>query len=140
MAFPMELVMNVSKSRNPVKTVLTLDGVTCLLMGLLLIVAGERLANLTDIPNSILKFSGVALLPIAVFMFVTSWKWSNFAVPVWLVIIGNFGWVIGSFALVAVFIQPNSIGLGFIVLQATAVLGFALLEVRAAKHLNLAMT
>ncbi len=53
----------------------------------------------------------------------------------WLVVIGNVGWVLGSLVLMAGgLIAPNALGQAFIGLQAVAVAGLAVMEYTALRR------
>ena len=75
----------------------------------------------------LIRIAGLALLPLALFIF---WLASRPAPPrllVWAVILGNLAWTAESFAVIAQQ-QPTPLGTAFVAAQALAVLGLAALE------------
>ena len=109
------------------RRVLALDSLSCLFMGLAMGLGTEALAPLFGLPEPLLRFAGLALLPLAAFI---GWLASRPVPPralVWLVIIGNLGWTAESFATIAQQ-QPTALGAAFVATQALAVLGLAGLE------------
>jgi hypothetical protein len=111
------------------RTILTLDVVTCVATGTLMAVGAARLSSLTLIPANVLWIAGMSLFPIAVFIAVVAARLPRSLTGVWLVIGSNAGWVIGSLALlVDGGFSPNAFGAAFIVVQAVAVAILAELE------------
>jgi hypothetical protein len=111
------------------RTILTLDVVTCVATGTLMAVGAARLSSLTLIPANVLWIAGMSLFPIAVFIAVVAARLPRSLTGVWLVIGSNAGWVIGSLALlVDGGFSPNVLGAAFIVVQAVAVAILAELE------------
>ena len=102
------------------RTVLYLDAATCLAMGAVLVGAATPLAGLTGIPEPLLFYAGLALIPLALAIAAIA-RWLAGGPTVWLVIVGNAAWVAGSLALVAGAISPNLLGAGVILAQAAAV-------------------
>ncbi len=111
----------------PLATILRLDAITCLLMGALLLAAAGPVAALTALPQVLLFWAGVALFPVAAFMWLTASGRLPGRWPVMVVVLGNLGWVTASLA-VALMLSPNALGVVFLLGQAAAVLGFAVLE------------
>lgn len=112
------------------KKVLNLDAVTCALMGVALTVAAVPLSTLLALPQSLLFYAGCLLFPIAAFMAVLARQAMPAPAGVWLVILGNAGWVLASFAVLAV-AGPNLLGIGFLIVQALVVALLALVEFNA---------
>jgi hypothetical protein len=114
---------------NFLRTILTLDAVTCVATGTLMAVAATRLSSLILIPANVLWIAGMSLFPIAVFIAFVAARLPRSLTGVWLVIGGNAAWVIGSLALlVDGGFSPNALGTAFIVVQALAVAILAELE------------
>jgi hypothetical protein len=107
--------------------ILTLDAATCAAMGLLLVLASGPIAGLTAIPAGLLFAAGALLLPIAAYMALVARAGTGNAALVWLVILGNVGWVVASLALFG-FIAPNGLGVTLILGQALVVALLAWLE------------
>jgi hypothetical protein len=118
-----------SNSPLSLRTVLFFDAATCAVMGTALMLGAGPIASLTLIPPSLLYYAGLMLLPIAAFMALVALPANPPALGVWLVILGNIGWVIASVALIfGDWIAPNTLGILFIGAQAAAVALLAALE------------
>jgi hypothetical protein len=103
-------------------------------MGGALVVAARAIAGLTALPEALLLLVGLSLLPIAAFMALVATRARPPAALVRPVIAGNALWVAGSvLLLLAPWIAPNALGVGFVLAQALAVAALAVLE-RAALH------
>ncbi len=110
------------------RRVLLLDAGICVATGLLMTSGSGALGRLTHIPPELLFYAGLSLFPIAAFMAIVAFQRPQATALVWLVIAGNVGWVIGSLGLLGGGIQPNAMGIAFILLQAAAVAWLAALE------------
>ena len=112
------------------KQLLVVDAVTCLVTGLVFVLATTTLAGLLGYPATLLFYAGLVLFPCAGLMIVAS---RNLAKPlVWLVIIGNFAWAAAS-VVVAFALAPTAIGFVFTLAQAAVVALLGYLEMRAAR-------
>jgi hypothetical protein len=109
--------------------ILKIDAATCLLMGMLLMLAPGLIAGMTAISEPFLFWAGVILLPVAGFMASLSLAKH---VPVWATLVvvgGNLFWAIASFLLPALgVVTPNGLGWSFLSTQAAVVAVFAWLE------------
>lgn len=122
--------MHVTDHDTFLRTVLRIDAVTCVAMGLLTTLGSEVVAGLTGLPRALLVSSGLALLPIAAFMALVAARRPVWATGAWLVVAGNIGWVAGSLLLLATdAAAPNAFGTVFVVAQAATVALLATLEV-----------
>lgn len=87
------------------------------------------LASLLALPQGLIFWAGVALVPIAIFLLVMARKPQ---IPrSWLreIVLINWAWVAASFAILLFApIEPNMLGAAFIVAQALAVAAFAVLQ------------
>lgn len=128
-----------SNSPLTLRNVLFFDAATCVVMGAALMASAGPIASLTLVPPALLYYAGVALLPIAAFMALVALPANPPALGVWLVILGNIGWVAASLALIfGDWIAPNTFGVLFIGAQAIAVAILAALEysgLPATRHL-----
>lgn len=111
-------------------TLLRLDALTGLGMGILLLVAAGPVADITALPEVLLRWAGAALLPVAAFMWLAASGRLPGRWPVSVIVLGNFGWVAASLGVALVF-APNALGIAFLAVQAAVVLAFAVLEARA---------
>lgn len=111
------------------RTVLLADAATCVATGLLMSAGAGIIAGLTQIPSGLLVSAGLSLFPIALFIAIVAMRPGTWPLGVWIVILGNVGWVAGSlWLLLAGTISPNGIGYVFVIAQALVVAGLAELE------------
>jgi hypothetical protein len=113
--------------------VLYFDAATCAAMGALLVIAGEWLGALLNLPASFLRATGLILFPCAALMAYTASRRPPSAALVRLIIWANALWVVASVLVMTVFLAPNAVGQAFILVQALAVAGLAALEHLALK-------
>lgn len=102
------------------RTIFAIDALTCLLMGLLLISFTETLARLLGLPSRLLLGAGLVLLPCAALMYATARSAGPNRFLGWLVVLGNFAWVLASIG-VAAMLAPSPLGIAFLLAQAAAV-------------------
>jgi hypothetical protein len=116
-------------SDQTLRKVLLVDAGTCAVAGAVMSAGAGPLSRLTLIPEPLLLYAGLVLFPIAAFMAITAMRSSLAKPAVWLIVLGNAGWVAGSLLLLlAAIIVPNGFGVAFILIQAMAVAGLAWLE------------
>ena len=110
------------------KPLLLADAAVCTACGIVLAAGSGLIAAWTSLPEMLVFYAGLALLPIAVIILVVATRLT--APPfVWLVIAGNALWALASILLLFTgWIAPNSLGSAFIVVQAVMVAGFAAAE------------
>ena len=98
-------------------------------MGLLLTTAAQPLASLLALPEPLLRGAGLVLLPCAG---LAAWLGAQPRLPRWMVrgVVGiNLLWALDSLLFLLLGLAaPNRLGTTFVLLQAAAVLGFALLQ------------
>ena len=111
------------------RTVLRIDAATCVATGLLMSVGSGVVASLTQISSGLLISAGLSLFPIAAFIAFVALRSPLWYVGVWLVIVGNIGWVLASLWLLAGgAINANAFGSAFVLIQAVAVAVLAYFE------------
>jgi hypothetical protein len=111
------------------RTILLVDAATCVATGLLMLIGAGLLDTLLGLPVSLLRYAGASLLPIAVFMAFVATRENPARAAVWVIIVGNIGWVIGSFELLfAGAVSPTLLGTLFVTAQALTVALLAALE------------
>ncbi len=109
---------------------LAIDALTCTSMGLILIVLPGTVAAITQLPEALLFWVGLSLLPIAAFIAVTARQTPPPAWAVSMIVIGNAGWVLASIVLLMTpLIAPNFLGWLFVLSQAGVVAVLAWLEI-----------
>ena len=108
---------------------LQLDAIASGAMGALLLVAGAPTARLLELPVGLLRWVGLACL---VWAAVTGWLGTRPVVPrraAIAVIVFNLVWVVDSIALLFVDrVDPNGLGVAFVLVQAAAVLAVTELQ------------
>ncbi|GGA62686.1 hypothetical protein [Pelagibacterium lentulum] len=112
------------------KNILALDAATCALMGIALAAAAPTLSPLLTLPQDLLFYAGLLLLPIAGFMAILARQAQPWSTGVWLVILGNAAWVLASIVVLAT-TGPNMLGAVFLTFQAGVVAMLALAEFKA---------
>jgi hypothetical protein len=110
-----------------VRRVLFVDAATCVGTGLFLALLAAPLAPFLGLPAELLLYAGLALLPIAAFIAWVATREQMSAAGVWLVIIGNVGWVLASLALLFA-VSPTVLGYAFVIGQALIVAALAEME------------
>lgn len=119
------------------RRVLVADAATCVASGVLTSMLTSVVAGLTHIPHAVLFYSGLSLFPIAAFMAFVATRSALSTTGVWLVILGNVGWVLGSLWLAfGGAINPNGLGIAFILAQAAVVAVLAALEYVGVGHVT----
>jgi hypothetical protein len=109
------------------RRVLALDALSCLAMGLLMGLGAAGLAPLFGLPDGLVRGAGLALLPLAAFIFWLATRPSPPRPLVCVVILGNLAWTAESFVTLGQN-QATALGTAFVSAQAVAVLGLACLE------------
>ena len=113
--------------------ILAFDALTCALIGALLILFAPALAAWLGLPRDLLFYAGWLLIPVALFMALLARGTPPWMGGVWLVILGNAGWVLASLAILPV-TGPNLLGAGFVLVQAGVVACFTMAELGAARR------
>jgi hypothetical protein len=109
------------------RRILALDSLSCLVIGLLMSLGAGALAPLFGLPEPLVRFAGLALLPVGAFMGWLATRPSPPRALVWVVILGNVAWTAESFITLGQ-LTPTALGTAFVTAQALAVLGLAGLE------------
>ena len=110
------------------KRVLLLDAASCLATGLLLLIGASWLTDLFAIDRSLLFVAGLLLVPSGLFMAWVAMRTPPIAALVGVIVIGNILWVAESFLILGQNPAATAIGKTFVIVQAVAVAGLALLE------------
>ena len=113
-----------------VRRVLLVDAITCTAAGALMTCATGPVAQLTHLPDPLLRIAGLALFPVAALF-----AWMAVSVPfrrplLRVAVLGNAAWVAASLAVLAM-TSPSALGYVFVLAQAAAVTLLAALEARA---------
>jgi len=109
------------------RRVLALDSLSCLALGLIMGLGAAALAPLFGLPEMLIRFAGLALLPLGAFIGWLASRPSPHRMLVLAVIFGNLAWTVESFITLGQ-LAPTALGTVFVAAQALAVLGLACLE------------
>jgi hypothetical protein len=121
------------------RNVLFVDAATCVATGVLMCFGASVVSGVTRLPEALLFGAGLSLFPIAAFIVLVAASRRPITAGVWVVILGNVGWVIASlWLLVAGGLAPNALGAAFVVVQAIAVAVLAELEILGLKRIPVA--
>jgi hypothetical protein len=121
------------------RRVLLADAAICLATGLLMTFGAGLIAGQTQLPPELLRPAGLSLFPIAAFIAFVATRRTLSRAGVWLVIMGNVGWVGASLGvLLGGAISPNAFGYAFVAVQALAVAVLAELEFTGVRKLGAA--
>ncbi len=102
------------------------DAVMSAAAGLLMIGGAGFLSQFLELPQTLLAYAGMALIPYVIFLGVIARRVSLSPALVWAVIGGNMLWSLASgLLLVTGRVSPNAFGYAFVIIQAIAVLAFA---------------
>lgn len=115
---------------NLLKFALIADAVASTAMGLLLAGGAGFLSNFLNLPQDLLLYAGLFLIPYGL---VVAWIGTRPQIPrpiAWLVLALNALWVIDSFGLLfTTFVSPNAWGVAFVSVQSVAVAVLAIAQI-----------
>lgn len=118
--------MMTSRHSPFLRRALLADAVVSGASGLLMSTAAGFLANLLALPEGLLRYAGLALLPYGALVTWVATRQSLQRPAVWALIVVNALWAIDSIVLLlSGWIQPNALGYAFVVAQALVVALFA---------------
>lgn len=123
------------------KNTLIIDAITCTGLFVFCVFATATVATLLGLPSAVVTVAGWIGLPSALLMLSVA----NQKVPskglANLIAVGNLGWVIASFAVLAIFAgQMTTLGIAVVIVQAIVVLVFAIYEAKGAASLPRTVT
>jgi len=105
------------------------DAVVTFATGLLLALGAPALSALLGLPEALLRWAGVSLLPFAGLVALLARRQSAPRTAVLAVVAYNALWALDSVLLLALgWVSPTLLGSAFVVAQALAVAGFAFLQ------------
>ena len=107
--------------------------------GLLMSALAPRLADMLSLPAPLLFWSGLFLLPYAAALLFLATREELPHWTVWAVIAGNALWALDCVALVTVgrpqWVEPNGLGIAFVLVPAMAVAAFAEMQLVAIRRI-----
>ena len=99
--------------------------------GLVMAAGSAPLSELLNIPQPLLLWAGLALLPFALLVVATARRSVPDRSSVIAIVVVNVLWTIASFAILALLPSaPTLLGMAFVILQSTVVGAFAILQFR----------
>jgi hypothetical protein len=108
------------------RTALVLDAVISGATGVLLAAGAGLLGDLLSLPQGLLRYAGLSLLPFAAAVGYVATRETLSPSSVWTVVSVNAAWVVASVALlVSGSVSPNALGVTFVLVQAVAVAALA---------------
>jgi hypothetical protein len=113
----------------PLRSSLAADAMVCATTGLMTIVFAAPLADLTDLPANLLRVAGLLLMPYVAFLAALVRRTSIPERAASVAIGVNIAWAVGCGAvLLSDRVQPNGVGVAFILVQAGGVLVIAAIQ------------
>ncbi|WP_293700731.1 MULTISPECIES: hypothetical protein [unclassified Sphingopyxis] len=123
------------------KNTLIIDAITCTGLFVFCVFATATVATLLGLPSELVTVAGRIGLPSALLMLFVAYQKTPSKGLANLIAIGNLGWVIASFAVLAMFAgQMTAIGIAVVIVQAIGVLVFAIYEAKGAAALPRTIT
>jgi hypothetical protein len=102
------------------------DAVISFATGLLMFLGASFLGSLLMLPDALLRFAGLFLLPYGLIVAYVAMRASLSRGAIWAIIIINALWAVDSIVLLLTgWVTPNALGYAFVVAQALVVAGFA---------------
>lgn len=121
--------MNSTHSASFLRRVLACDAIASGAMALTILAFGSILGVWFDLPDELLREAAIILIPFAVGVGLIASREQPWRPGVWIVIALNIVWVINSVGLLFTnWIEPNALGVAFVLGQAGVVAVLAALE------------
>ena len=118
-----------TKETQFLRTVLRIDALTCLLTGVMSVALRGVLSEWFGLSAALVAGSGIALLAVGAFILFAAKNVPALRWPVWVVVLGNAGWVLASvLLLISGLEQPTALGTAYVIGQAVIVAVLAELE------------
>ncbi len=109
-----------------------LSGVT----GLLMLLGAAWLAGLLNLPEGLLRYAGLVLVPYEAYVAYVATRQPTAYSAVWAVVTANLLWAAASAALLLTrWVSPNALGTGFVLFQAVVVAGLGAAQYVALRRL-----
>ena len=113
---------------NLLRTILKLDAASCLGMGAVVLLAAGALEAPFGIDSALLQAAAAPLIPLGLFILWLGNRREAPAALVWLVILGNIGWTLGSILAAESLPDITPLGQAAVAGQGVAVLILAIAE------------
>ena len=123
------------RASSLLRRVLIVDAVTSGASGLAMFALADVFASLLQLPVDLVREAGIILLPFAAFVGFVASRSEPARLAVWTIIALNIVWVVDSIALLFTgWVEPNALGVTFVIAQAAMVLVFADFEYMGLKR------
>lgn len=119
---------------SSLRAILKLDAASCLLMSAPLAGGAGLLSQPLGLPDALLFEAGVLLAIVGLYILWLGLREQAPPALLWVVVVGNVGWAMASFAALALVSEATALGVAAVVMQAAAVLLFAALEWRGVRE------
>jgi len=121
------MTMNTSTTEpSLLRRALLADSVVTGASGLLLTLAASPLGNLFDVPTLLLRLTGVSLLPYTALVLYIATRGTIPRRGAWAIVGLNLLWAVDSLLLLVTgWVEPSTLGITFIIIQALIVAAFA---------------
>ena len=114
---------------SPLRRALLADALVSGATGLLMFGGAGLLASLLDLPQPLLRYAGLVLLPYGALVAWVGTREHMQRSAVWTVILANALWAVDSIVLLlSGWVTPNALGYGFVTAQALIVALFAAMQ------------
>ena len=102
--------------------VLLVDAATCFANGLLMIFASNSVAQVSGLPETLVRYAGISLLPFAMFLVFLATRQLSSQYLVWAAILLNVLWTADSLLLLVTgWVSPTQLGYLLVIAQALGV-------------------
>jgi hypothetical protein len=127
--------MLTSRPSPLLRQALLADAVLSGATGLLMLLGAGFLAGLLDLPEALLRYAGLALVPYVAFVAYVATRKPISRAAVWVVIVANDLWAAASVALLLTgWLTPNALGTGFVLFQALVVAALSAVQFVAVRR------
>ncbi len=115
--------------RSTLRSSILLDAAVCAVVGLLMLATASQFGDLFNLPVTLLRVIGVILIPYVALLAIIATRSSIAPAAAWTVIGTNLLWTAASFILLlSGQVDPNALGIAFVIFQAIVVALFAELQ------------
>jgi len=122
---------------SPLRRVLLADALVSGATGLLMFGGAGFLASLLDLPQPLLSYAGLVLLPYGALVAWVGTRENLQRPAVWTVILANALWTVDSIVLLlSGWVAPNTLGYAFVIAQALVVALFAAMQYRGIRRMS----
>ncbi len=122
---------------SPLRRVLLADALVSGATGLLMFGGAGFLASLLDLPQPLLSYAGLVLLPYGALVAWVGTRENLQRPAVWTVILANALWTVDSIVLLlSGWVAPNTLGYAFVIAQALVVALFAAMQYSGIRRMS----